>query len=436
MTITLVNDTILDDYEISSISSLFDNNNNDSGEVTHPVISNSHKNEYNNDVNKIDIFKDLIITLQDQISDLKEEVIFLREDSLSKSTMINNLISVTRTIHDKRINNDNSNNNNNDNTDNNNKNNNINNVKNVNCDNSTSSSDSSNITNYNDNISVYNNQVSMDNNTNGGSNTDDNNDDDNNLETRHNLTPSALNNILNELGSTPIRKQTNTADVSQHYHHFPPVTGSNNGSNDDMYESINSDSDFDMSSSEISPTNKVGTKPRILPSIYEKPLEECAKWKKGTTLIIGDSLLYGIDESKLKDTKVRIYPGAGIEDTYYNIFPLLRKEPTNIILHVGTNDATSESSFNIVRKLFELKNFVMSELPYCKVIFSGLISRFDKAKPQLTVERVNERLVNSGLQIIDNSNITRQHLGKRGLHMNPHGTGKLAVNLIKVLKTL
>ena len=30
---------------------------------------------------------------------------------------------------------------------------------------------------------------------------------------------------------------------------------------------------------------------------------------QGTTLIIGDRVLYRIDESKLKDTKVRVLPG-------------------------------------------------------------------------------------------------------------------------------
>ena len=60
--------------------------------------------------------------------------------------------------------------------------------------------------------------------------------------------------------------------------------------------------------------------------------------------IIGDSILYGIDESGLKCSKVRVYPEASVDDMFFNIFPLLRKNPTNIIMHAGTNNAVTENS--------------------------------------------------------------------------------------------
>ena len=125
-----------------------------------------------------------------------------------------------------------------------------------------------------------------------------------------------------------------------------------------------------------------------------------------------------------------------MEDMFYNIFHLLRKEPTNIILHAGTNNATSENSVEIVEKLFNLKDFICSTLPNCKIIFSGLINHYEDAKAQLTVNRVNEKMSEKGMYVINNSNIVRSHLGKKGLHMNPHGTGKLAINIINFLKSL
>ena len=49
----------------------------------------------------------------------------------------------------------------------------------------------------------------------------------------------------------------------------------------------------------------------------------------------------------------------------------------------------------------------------------------------------NDKLANSDeLSIMDNNNITREHLEKKDLYMNTHGTGKLAINLIKMLKRL
>ena len=45
------------------------------------------------------------------------------------------------------------------------------------------------------------------------------------------------------------------------------------------------------------------------------------KWIKGTTLIVGDSMLYGINEERLSgkrkhNIKVRVFPGATVDDMY------------------------------------------------------------------------------------------------------------------------
>ena len=104
MSLLLVNDTTF-----STNSSLVNNsnikkNNNDSefndieAEVNN--IMNTQKN--NDELCKMDVFKNLLLTLQNQIDTLTEEVKFLREDSINKSMMINNLINITRIIHTKR----------------------------------------------------------------------------------------------------------------------------------------------------------------------------------------------------------------------------------------------------------------------------------------------------------------------------------------------
>ena len=173
-----------------------------------------------------------------------------------------------------------------------------------------------------------------------------------------------------------------------------------------------------------------------LNTIYQNTIDNNALWKQGTTLIIGDSILYGIDESKLKHTKVRVFPGSSIEDIFFNITPLLRKKPSNIILHIGTNNAVYDNSSQIIEKIIKLKEYIISKLPDCKLFFSSLIERFDDAKAQLSVLMTNKKLAHLGMEIINNNNIKQLHLGKKRLHLNPHGTGKLAVNFLKILKTL
>ena len=78
----------------------------------------------------------------------------------------------------------------------------------------------------------------------------------------------------------------------------------------------------------------------------ECKLEDESKWRKNTTLIVGDSIISGIDQQRLsvkgRIIKVRPFPRATINDTYDYIKPLLKKAPDNLILNVGTNDAHQE----------------------------------------------------------------------------------------------
>ena len=72
------------------------------------------------------------------------------------------------------------------------------------------------------------------------------------------------------------------------------------------------------------------------------------KWSKNTTLIVGDSIVSGIEENRIlrqwRKVKVKSFPGATIEDMYDYIKPMLKKCPKNIVLHIGTNNLISTLS--------------------------------------------------------------------------------------------
>ena len=170
-------------------------------------------------------------------------------------------------------------------------------------------------------------------------------------------------------------------------------------------------------------------------NIYEKDIEKNALFKPGTTLIVGDSMIYGIDEKRLKNCKVRVYPGASIEDMHFNLIPLLRKRPSVIILHVGCNNCVNENSAQVMKKLILLKDFILSNID-CKLFFSSIIDRCDDAKARLTGFHTNRYIHNLGIEIIDNSNISRKHMGRKGLHLTPFGTAQLVINFLRVLKSL
>ena len=100
-------------------------------------------------------------------------------------------------------------------------------------------------------------------------------------------------------------------------------------------------------------------------------------WPPNTCLIVGGSILNNLEESKPtkrnRIVKVRVFSGANIEDMY--IMPLIRKKPTCIILHVGTNDSTCKTTDEILSE-----SFIAKHLPNCKIALSQPIIRNDNKK--------------------------------------------------------
>ena len=104
---------------------------------------------------------------------------------------------------------------------------------------------------------------------------------------------------------------------------------------------------------------------------------------------------------------------------------MLRKKPTALVFHVGTNNSSNETSFQIYDKLLNLVHFVKENNLNCHVVLSSPIDRLDDGKVALTIKRLNSLLSEFSLDIIDNSNIGHSFLGMQRLHLNEHGVGKL-----------
>ena len=121
------------------------------------------------------------------------------------------------------------------------------------------------------------------------------------------------------------------------------------------------------------------------------------EWKKGTTLILGDSTISGLIEknvSRNKKIKVRYFPGAKIKDYHYAI-NLLEKKPENIILHPVKNDALHKGGTNILKNTIELMDFDLKKLPSChKIRLSSPAVCINKVQRKITkflqIERKNK----------------------------------------------
>ena len=165
-------------------------------------------------------------------------------------------------------------------------------------------------------------------------------------------------------------------------------------------------------------------------------------WRKGTTLIAGDSILYGIDEKKIcqnGSVKVRVFPGATVGDLKdYYIKPLLRKQPSKVILHVGTNNVSLKDADpdQILNALLDFKKDIEDQIPGCIVVLSMPTKRFDNESLGKIIESLNKKISDLEIETINSNHISRGDIGRKGLHLNARGTNKLTHKFIAKLNRL
>ena len=96
--------------------------------------------------------------------------------------------------------------------------------------------------------------------------------------------------------------------------------------------------------------------------------------------------------NEIKASQSSWFQGSNYIQFKTHVVPTLKKNPTFTITLAGANDATHETSRQILDSLLELQHEIMKTLPDCNVIFS---------KPKLHVE------------FVDNSNICVEHIHKQ-----------------------
>ena len=161
-------------------------------------------------------------------------------------------------------------------------------------------------------------------------------------------------------------------------------------------------------------------------------------YPNGTTVMVGDSIVNGVTEERInkKDRPVEVpnFPGATVADMEHYIIPLIQKKPSNIILHVGTNDATNLPSRTVLDNLLKLIALVKDSLPTCKVFTSTPTLRTDDGKAQITVSQLTKHLLQLKIDTVNNNNINTRHRGSKGLHLNQSGSKLLSKNFLNAIE--
>ena len=131
---------------------------------------------------------------------------------------------------------------------------------------------------------------------------------------------------------------------------------------------------------------------------------------------------------------VKANSGATVEDLRDFARPALRRDPSLLILHGGTNSLRNSalSSMQIARDIVELAESAKNASN--DVAVSSLVVRTDElqGKGNEVNLHLNELCASRNIWLIDNSNISPDDL-KDGVHLNPEGTVKLADNFLKVI---
>ena len=208
-----------------------------------------------------------------------------------------------------------------------------------------------------------------------------------------------------------------------------------------IYESISSDENYREYFDSYEELNSLDSQINDVndDTEYEQSDGNVKKWCQGTVCILGDSILCNLDEKRLgrnSMVKVRYHRGGTVEDMFYHVKPILQRAPTYIILHVGTNNSPFQDSRTILNNILKLKHLIESELPSCTVIVSTPVMRQDNQKANFTIRRLNSFIQNLKIRVLNNDNIDERHLGRKGLHLNERGIGRLALNIISHIRCL
>ena len=165
---------------------------------------------------------------------------------------------------------------------------------------------------------------------------------------------------------------------------------------------------------------------------------------KRSVTVLSDSMAKDIKQHLMRqalDNKVNVYiranNGATITDMHDLCKPTLRRSPNLAILHVGTNDLRDreKSSTDIAKDILKLAMNIKSA--ETDIVVSGIVIRTDDEKLNDKGMSVNSILSDlcrtKNVLFIDNANITCRDLNQQGLHLNYHGTKKLADNFLNMI---
>ena len=118
--------------------------------------------------------------------------------------------------------------------------------------------------------------------------------------------------------------------------------------------------------------------------------------------------------------------GAVREDFKDYIRPLAKRNPTELIIHCGTNDFFN-SKIDTVKNIKDIVQQIRQYSPATRVRISSLTYRGDTPSINVDIDMIKKELFSyckaNNIGFIDNNNITLSELNASLLHLNKHAGG-------------
>ena len=149
----------------------------------------------------------------------------------------------------------------------------------------------------------------------------------------------------------------------------------------------------------------------ILPSNYTNLGTEFGK----VTLITAGNNIF-------RQTLMQLAIKSNVFVTWNSAVHALLRKSSNIILHVGKNDAKNLPSRILLENLLKLKALVNDSLPTCRDFISIPTLHTDDGKTQITGSQLTKHPLQLKIDTANNNNINVRHLGGNGLHPNQSGS--------------
>ena len=145
--------------------------------------------------------------------------------------------------------------------------------------------------------------------------------------------------------------------------------------------------------------------------------------------ILGDSIIKHVKSYSLSESPdnckicVKDFPGVRVRCMQDCLRPTIRENPNHIILHIGTNDLTTNiPPEKVAESIINLASPLKSNS--CSEAISNITVRNDRYRKK--VVQVNRHLktlcIERNFELITQNIITEKHLNGSKLHLNKRGT--------------